>query len=87
MVPLPEVRYLWYPCGSFGGFCGKAFVMTCFWAKVCLSSCASTKGYSRLGGTSSSMGGPKIPPPPRALVTSMRSKINFATTLNSKTEN
>ena len=20
MVPRPEVRYLWYPCGSLGGF-------------------------------------------------------------------
>ena len=29
----------------------KAFVITCFWAKVCWSSCTSTKVYSRLGGT------------------------------------
>ena len=23
MVPRPEVRYLWYPCGSLGGFCSS----------------------------------------------------------------
>ena len=35
----------------------KAFVVTCLWAKVCWSSCTSTKVYSRLGGTSSDLGG------------------------------
>ena len=42
----------------------KAFVVTCFWAKLCWSSCASTKVYSRLEGTSSDLGGhgPKFPP-------------------------
>ena len=44
----------------------KAFVVTCFGAKVCWSSCTSTKVYSRLGGTSSDFGGTaqKAPPPP-----------------------
>ena len=35
----------------------KAFVVICFWAKVCWFSCTSTKVYSRLGGTSSDLGG------------------------------
>ena len=41
-------------------------MVTCFWAKVCWSSCTSTKVYSRLGGTSSNLGGhgPKSPPTP-----------------------
>ena len=44
----------------------KAFVVTCFGAKVCWSSCSSTKVYSRLGGTSRDLGGrarPKKLPP------------------------
>ena len=41
----------------------KAFVVTCFWAKVCWSSSASTKVYSCLGGTSCDLRGtsPKCP--------------------------
>ena len=35
----------------------KVFVVTCFGAKVCWSSCASTKVYSRSGCTSSDVGG------------------------------
>ena len=35
----------------------KAFVVTCFWAKVCWTYCTCTKVYSRLGGTSSDLGG------------------------------
>ena len=44
----------------------KAFVVTCFWVKVCWSSCTSTNVYSRLGGTSSDLGGgtAQTPPPP-----------------------
>ena len=45
----------------------KAFVVTCFGAEVSWSSCASTKGYSCSGGTSSDLGGgtaQKAPPPP-----------------------
>ena len=44
----------------------EAFVVTCFWANVCWSSCASTKVYSRLEGTISIFGGtrPKKPPSP-----------------------
>ena len=42
----------------------KAFVVTCFWAKVCWSFCTSTKVHSRLGGTSSDLGAwPKNPHP------------------------
>ena len=43
----------------------KAFVVTCFWAKVCWSSCTRTKVYSHLGRTSSDLGGhgPKSLPP------------------------
>ena len=35
----------------------KAFAVTCFWAKVCWSSCTCTKVYSRLEGSSSDLGG------------------------------
>ena len=44
----------------------KAFVVTCFWAIVCWSSCASREVYSRLGDTSSDLGGhsPKCRPLP-----------------------
>ena len=35
----------------------KAFLVICLWAKVCWFSCTSTKVYSRLGGTSSDLGG------------------------------
>ena len=32
MVPRPEVRYLWYPCGSLGGFCDyKIVIMLILW--------------------------------------------------------
>ena len=34
----------------------KGFVVTCFWAKVCWSSCTRIQVYSRLGGTSSDLG-------------------------------
>ena len=40
----------------------KAFVVTCFWAKVCCSFYTSTKVYSHLGGTSSDLGGTAQPP-------------------------
>ena len=39
-------------------------MVTCFWAKVCWSSCTSTKVYSRLGGTSSDSGGHGSKSPP-----------------------
>ena len=44
----------------------KAFVATCFGAKVRWSSCASTKVYSRLGAQAVIWGGhgPKFPLPP-----------------------
>ena len=28
MDPRPEVRYLWYPCGSLGGFCRSMILHT-----------------------------------------------------------
>ena len=47
-------------------FYRKAFVVTCFWAKVLWSPCATTAVYSRLGGTNSDLGGarPTMPPLP-----------------------
>ena len=42
----------------------RAFVVTCFKAKVCWSSCTSTKVYSRLGGRSSNFGDTAQKTPP-----------------------
>ena len=46
----------------------KAFVVNCFGAKVCWSSCTGTKVYFRLGGTRSDLGegAPPKKPPARA---------------------
>ena len=44
-------------------FYRKAFVVACFWAKVCWSSCASKEANYRLEDTSSDLGAqPEMPP-------------------------